>query len=289
MTKKQLWMVIGVLVIMNILTIFLFVFNDGLWRGKETVAKIGKESVSRQEWLNEMEKQYGKEVLSELIDKKVIIQAADKYGVNISNKQLEHEIMMLKSMYHAYNDNTSDEKEWKEQIKLSILLEELLTKDVVISDKELTDYYNKNKARYQINPAYHISHIVVETEQAAKQVIKELSEASNFSVLAMERSVDEFSANNGGDIGFVGEEDERFSASYMQAVKQLNPGEWSAPVRIEDGYAIILLNEKIAKKNFTFKEVKNQIRRQIALEQMDMPISTKPFWEELKVDWFYGK
>lgn len=31
------------------------------------------------------------------------------------------------------------------------------------------------------------------------------------------------------------------------------------------------------------------IRRQIALEQMDVPVSAKPFWKETDVEWYYGE
>lgn len=291
LTKKQLWIIIGVLVLLNILTIVLLMIKSSgsLGSGKEGVATIGKEKVTRQEWLQQMEKEYGEDVLKELIDKKIILQAAKKYKIKIPNKVLDQEITMLKTMYHTNGNNQADEKEWKEQIKLSLLLEELLTKDVIISEAELKEYYEDNKNRYQITPAFHVSHIVVETKQEATQVIKELNDGSSFSVLAMERSIDEFTANEGGEIGFISENDERFPSQYVSELKKLTPGKWSNPIQTSEGYAIIFLHDYIEGKNYSFNEVKSQIRRHMALEQMDMPISTKPYWEELGVDWFYGK
>lgn len=291
LTKKQLWMIIGGLVLVNFITIVVFLVKSGggLGSGREAVATIGKETVTRQEWLQEMEKKHGEEVLKELIDKKIITQSAQKYGVKISKKYLDQELTMLKTMYHTNGGNSSDEKEWKEQLKLSLLLEELLTKDVVISEEEMKKYYDDNKNRYEITPSFHVSHIVVETEKEASQILEELKKGASFSVLAMESSIDEFTANQGGEIGFISEDDERFPAQYLSEIKSLKSGKWSSPVLIEDGYAIILLHDQIDGKSYSFKEVKDQIRRQIALEQMDMSISTKPYWEELDVDWFYGK
>lgn len=279
------WLIILLLLITNFITAVLLFTLDS--RGKGTVAKIGKEKIVQKEWFAEMEKRYGKETLKGLVDEQVITQAAEKYGVNISEQELEHEILMLKSMYHSYYDDAEEERAWKEEIKLRILLEELLTKDVMISETELEEYYNQNINRFQITPAYHISHIVVESEQAAGQILKELKDKASFSVLAMESSLDEFSANNGGDIGFIEEGDERFSEQYIETVKKLEPHQWSEPIRTENGFAIVQLNEKINGKDFSFQEVNNIIRRHIALEQMDMPISTKPFWEDLKVRWYY--
>jgi foldase protein PrsA len=41
-------------------------------------------------------------------------------------------------------------------------------------------------------------------------------------------------------------------------------------------------------KKYSYQDVKQQIRREIALEQMKTSASTTTFWEETKVDWFYG-
>jgi foldase protein PrsA len=57
---------------------------------------------------------------------------------------------------------------------------------------------------------------------------------------------------------------------------------------VEQGYAIVKLEGKIEEQKYSFKDVKQQIRREIALEQMKTSASTATFWEETKVEWFYG-
>jgi foldase protein PrsA len=118
--------------------------------------------------------------------------------------------------------------------------------------------------------------------------VKELKEGSSFAAMAMERSIDEFSANQGGDIGFINEEDELVAPEVVEVAKSLKPEEWTGPVKVENGFAIIYLHEKLEGKKYAFEEVKNQIRRQIALEQMDIPVSARAFWNEAEVSWFYG-
>ncbi|MBA4538409.1 peptidyl-prolyl cis-trans isomerase [Bacillus aquiflavi] len=290
MTRKQLWIIIAALILVNCITIVFFIAKDKFGKADETVATVGKETITRQEWLKEIEVRYGREVLEDLVNQKVIELAVDKYGIKMSDKKLEQELTMLKTIYGPYYQNQSiDEERWKEQIKYTLFLEELLTKDVKVSEKELKKYYLENKRRFNIPPSYHISQIIVKTKKEAEQVIKELKDGSNFSVLAMERSIDEFSANQGGDLGYVSKDDERFSPAFFLEIEKLKPGQWSKPSKIEQGYVIVLLHERIKGKKYSYKEVKDQIRRQIALEQMDMPISTKPFWKEIGVEWFYGK
>ena len=45
----------------------------------------------------------------------------------------------------------------------------------------------------------------------------------------------------------------------------------------------------LKERDFSFKEVKSQIRRQIALEQVETPLKPESFWDEVNVEWFYGK
>jgi foldase protein PrsA len=294
--NNQLWIIIAGLFLLNCLTIAFFL-NQPEWTGKlgilsgsdEVVANIGDEQITRQQWLNEMEARYGQVVLKDLIDQKVIEQLADKYKIKVSDEAIEHELRLIQTMYGTNEQfKGADEEKWKGKIRYSLLLEELLTKDAIVTEKEMTDYFKENKNLFNVPTSYHLSHIVVKTEKEAKETVKELEQGSSFSALAMERSIEEFSANQGGDIGFVSEEDDRYSPEYVNQAKKLDKGEWSKPIEVKNGYAVIMLQQKLEGKKYSFNQVKGQIRRQIALEQMDAPVSARAFWNELKVDWFYG-
>lgn len=289
MEKKQLGYIIAGLAILNAITLVMLLTQPAILSGeKENVAEVGKESISRQEWLSELEERYGEETLRDLVDQEVVRQMADDYKIEVSDKAVERELNIYKAMYSSPDEQKSEEK-WKQQIKYSLLLEELLTKDVKVSEEDMKAFYEENKSLFDVPAAYHLSQIVVETEKEAKEAAKELKEGSSFGALAMERSIDEFSANQGGDIGFINEEDERVEPQVVEAAKQLKPGQWTGPVKLENGYAIVYLHEKLDGKKYDYKEVKSQIRRQMALEQMDIPVSARAFWDEADVSWFYGE
>lgn len=294
MRKKQLWLIIVGLVLVNILTIGFFFGKSGGAAGSagmdEKVATVGGKAISRQDWLNELEARYGKEILKEMIDQKVIQEMADKYKITVSDKDVERQLRMAQAAYGPSTPAgyTSDEKKWKEQVKTNLLLEEILTKDVVVSASEMKKYYQENRDQFQVPTAYHLSHIIVKTKDEAKKVLKELSQGSSFSALAMERSIEEFSANQGGDIGYISQDDEQYPPEYVKIAKKLKPGKYSDPIKVKQGYAILKLHKVIKGQVYTYEEVKDQIRRQIALEQMKVPASASSFWDEAKVDWFYG-
>jgi foldase protein PrsA len=286
-------MVIAALIMLNCLTIAFLLSKANVAGGEvideEAVATVGKKPITRQEWLNELESRYGKDVLKGMIDQKVIEEMAAKYKIKVSNQDVEREFRLLQTTYNSFSKkNSTNEKMWKEQIRSSLLLEELLTKDVEVSNKELTNFYNKNRDLFNVPSAYHLSHIIVKTLEEAKQVSNELAQGSNFSTLAMERSIEEFSANEGGDIGYISVDDERYPKEYFETAQELKAKDYSKPLKVEQGYAIIKLEGKISEKKYSFDDVKEQIRRQIALEQMKAPASASTFWDDAQVEWFYG-
>jgi foldase protein PrsA len=288
--KKKLWLIIAGLVVMNVITFTIIMIKpQWLMNGignREIVATIDHQKISRQEWLNEMEARYGKSILREMIDQQVIEQMAKKHKIRVSKQDINRELTLLKTTsFLAEQDQ--DEERLKKQIKSSLLLEEILTKDAVVSEKKMKQYYQQNKSLFDIPTTYHLSQIVVKSKSDAQQTIKELKQGSSFSVLAMERSIDEFSANQGGDIGYVSKADEKIPSQLLNEVDQLKVGDWSQPLKTADGYTIYFLHEQIPAKKYAFKDVKNQIRRQIAIEEMDTPVTVNAFWEEAKVEWFY--
>nr|WP_263323921.1 peptidyl-prolyl cis-trans isomerase [Neobacillus sp. Marseille-Q6967] len=291
MRRKQLWIIIASLIMINCLSVAFFLSKmNGAddTAVNETVATVGKSKITRQEWLNELEARYGKDVLKDMIDHQVINELADKYNMTVSDKDVEREYRILKLTYSSIEENKTSEKKWKEQIRNSLLQEEILTKDVVISEKEMKDYYEKNEELFSIPTAYHLSHIIVKTKEEANRTLKELSQGSSFAALAMERSIEEFSANEGGSIGYIMTGEERYPLEYIQAAKKLKEGKYSEPIKVEQGWAIIKLEGTLKGKKYSYKDVKQQIRREIALDQMKVDASTETLWEEAKVKWFYG-
>lgn len=293
MGKKQLWMVIAGLIILNCLTIAFFFSQSGEVSGAagdEAVATIGKKEITRQDWLHELETRYGKDVLRDLINQQVIQEMAKKEKIKVSDQEVNREFRLLQATNNSFNPGSKlDEKNWKEQIRNNLLLEALLTKDVNISEKEIQSFYDKNKHLFDVPEAYHVAHIMVKTKKEAEAAYNELKQGSSFSALAMERSIDEFTANEGGDLGYITEGDEQYPKLYIDTAKKLKKGKYSKPLQVDTGYVLLKLEKKISGEKFSYEEVKNQIRRQIALEQMKTPASATTFWKEAKVEWFYGK
>ncbi|OLP63263.1 hypothetical protein BACPU_33710 [Bacillus pumilus] len=258
-------------------------------KGGEEIATIGKEHITRQEWLKKMEDRYGKATLEQMINQQVVNQLAKENNLTLSSNEVNRELLMFKAVSNQfYEDDHTSEKEWKEQIRYQILLEQLLTRDAVVSDQEAKAFYEKNKDLFQYDDSYRIRHIVVKTKDEADNVLKELKGGSSFEAVAAERSNDRYTSPYGGDLGFVSEEQESIPALYIQEAQQLQPNEWTKePIQTKNGYAIIQLKETLDGRSFTYEDVKGQIKRQIAMEDLGEKANVKTLWKEANVTWFY--
>lgn len=255
----------------------------------EVIATIDEVDITREQWMAELESRFGKDTLKELINGKVVELLAEKHKITVSDDVIERELTVYKSMYNSLDEEQfGNEENWEDQIRYSILLEELLTRDVTVPEEDVKAFYNSNKDLYNIEESYRLAQIIVKSEKEALMIIEELEGGSSFEALALEKSLDEFSANSGGDIGFVSKGNEYIPTEYLEVVPTLNEEQWSNPIKVDSGYAVILLKEKLKGITYNYEDVKGQIRRQIALEQMEGSVSVDPLWDEVGVTWFYG-
>ncbi|MEW5066259.1 peptidyl-prolyl cis-trans isomerase [Bacillus subtilis] len=293
MKSRTIWTIIlGALLVCCIAVAYTLTKSQaGASSSGESIATIGGKSVTREEWLKEMEDQYGKSTLEDMINVRVVEQLAKKNKLKISKSEVDREFLLIKAVNNSfYEDEHTTEKEWKDQIRYNILLEDLLTRDIDISNKELESFYNKNKELYQFDDSYRIRHIVVKDEEEAREVLKELKGGSSFEAVAAERSTDRYTSPYGGDLGFVTEASDNIPSAYIEEAKTLKEDEWSQePIKVRNGYAIIQLKEKLKARTFSFDEVKDQIRRQIAMDQLGDKATVKTLWKEADVSWFYGE
>ncbi|MCY8839519.1 peptidyl-prolyl cis-trans isomerase [Bacillus atrophaeus] len=291
MKSRTIWtIIVGVLLVSCIVVAYKLTKSQAAaTQSQESIATIGDKSVTREDWLKKMEDEYGKATLEDMINVRVVEQLAKKNKLKVSDSDIDREFLLIKAVNNSfYEDEHTTEKEWKDQIRYNILLEELLTKDIDISEKEMKSFYTKNKELYQFDDSYRIRHIVVKDQEEANRVLKDLKGGSSFEAVAAERSTDRYTSPYGGDLGFVTEAQDSIPAAYITEARTLKENEWSAePIKVSKGYAIIQLKEKLNARTFTYDEVKDQIKRQIAMDQLGDKATVKTLWKEADVSWFY--
>ena len=149
------------------------------------------------------------------------------------------------------------EDEVLSQVYLSETIAEKVTEDA------LRERYAKAAADSGQEEA-HARHILVDTEEQAKQVIADLDKGADFAALAKERSTDP-GGSEGGDLGWFSAE--QMVPEFSTAAFAMEPGSYSKqPVKSQFGWHVILLEEKRKAPAPTFEEMQSQLASEMTRE-----------------------
>jgi parvulin-like peptidyl-prolyl isomerase len=135
------------------------------------------------------------DILEGLIDDVLIEQVAPELGVSISEEELAAQLAADvesgggEAAFEEWLQGTGLTREhYKEMLRQSMLGQqvwEAVTSDVPEETEQV-----------------HVRHIVVDSEEAAQQVVTQLQSGADFVALAREQSLDSATKENGGDLGW---------------------------------------------------------------------------------------
>ena len=242
-------------------------------------------------------------IIHTLILEAIIDQRAAKQGLTATDAEVEAKLAEMKAPYTEEQfqaklkaaNLTLDEL--KRDVRRSLTQEKLLNKEInsriTVSDADVRNYYNANKAAFNlIEPTYHIAEIVVtdqgnaqsgnlqnnkanSDEEARKkiQVIKNrIDSGEDFGELAANFSEAPDNASNGGDMGFHPESQLKGNPVIFAAISKLNAGQTTDIIPQIDpttrkpvAYAIFKLISKDAagQRQYDDPRVQQSIRQQL--------------------------
>ncbi|WP_147533112.1 peptidylprolyl isomerase [Bacillus marasmi] len=239
----------------------------------ETIVKTDAGDITKDELYEAMKDQYGEAVLQELLYTKVLSK-----NYKVSDDELDKKVKDIKDQAGASFDmllaqnGLKDEKELKELLKPQLLIEKAGLKEVKASEKEMKEYYENLK------PEIKARHILVDSEDKAKEVKAKLDGGAKFEDLAKEYSTDPGSKDNGGDLGWFGTG--AMVPEFETAAYALKKDEISAPVKSEHGWHVIQLTDKKEKKSY--EDMKKEVEYQVKLTKLDSETIQKVLDKEIK-------
>jgi len=109
---------------------------------------------------------------------------------------------------------------------------------------------------------FKVRHILVESEDEAKQIIAQIRKGGSFDKIAAEKSKDQGSKGRGGDLDWA--TPARYVPAFGQAITKLKKGQMTdAPVQTQFGWHIIRVDDERPSKFPSLEEAKPQIEQQM--------------------------
>lgn len=205
------------------------------------------------------------EIFLQSLNPQVAAQFSNKEG----KEKLLQELINQELFYlDAVNNNFDKEEAFLtelEQVKANLLKQYAVAKilnKITTTEEEIKDYYEKYKDTFNKPESVKASHILVDDEDTAQNVIKEINEGLTFQEAAKKHSKCPSNAN-GGDLGYFTRG--KMVPEFEDAAFKLNKDEMSQPVKSQFGYHIILVTDKKAPSTSTIEEVRDELERQITI------------------------
>jgi len=207
---------------------------------------------------------FRQQVLQQLIGKELIYDNAKKTGI-LKSKEYKNEYKKL-------------EQRMKKELAIQVWQKKLLD-GIKISQKELKDYYKKNKDEFNEKESVHARHILVKTKAEAEKIIAQLKSLSGeklkqkFIELAKKYSTGP-SGSKGGDLGYFAKG--QMVPAFNDKVLSMKKGHVTLkPVKTQFGYHVIYVEDKKPSRMRSFDEVKTFIEQRLKMEKFKAAMKKK--------------
>ena len=238
---------------------------------------------NKQQWPDTGTQQYvalRKQAMQFLVQRAEFEQRAADLDIKVSDSDVDKQLATIKAQYFGKGgkcDSTCEQKFQAELKKQNLTIEQVrddvrasviqnkiyekVTAGVQVSDKDIADYYAKNKTQY-IQPASRdVRHILVKKKALADQIYQQLTHGGDFAALAKKYSTDPSSKNSGGKLTIS---KGRQVPEFDKVAFALKAHEIAKPVKTTYGWHVIQALTPIKARSVTkLSEVKTAIRQQL--------------------------
>lgn len=239
------------------------------------VAIAGGQPITGRQWIDELKKKYGVEVLVGMLNHIVVDKEAAALGIEITDAEVDQELVHASA---GYGSEEEYYQQMQSQLGLSrqevlaealyrLKLQAIATVDITISDAEINTYIKQNAERFTPKKEMQLSMIKVSSSEEAEQVMDRLEQGEDFANLAKELSIDEESRQHGGSLGKVEEDDPFLPEGLLKMAADLDAGDIAGPIEYEDDFAIIRLESIQTPEVMKHQDIMLMVRQELALEQ----------------------
>ncbi len=139
-----------------------------------------------------------------------------------------------------------------------------------VTEEAVKAAYEASYSGAEPEQEFDASHILVETEEEAKELVTTLEGGADFAELAKEKSTGP-SGPRGGALGWFGKG--MMVPEFETAVMDMEPGAISAPIKTQFGWHVIKLNNARIKDAPKMEDVRAELEQQVRMDKVESYIS----------------
>ena len=194
----------------------------------------------------------------------------------ILEQLIANKLLLIEAQKNLYEHNAAFKAQLekvKEEMLINFAASKVLDDVKNATDEEVKKYYDDNMDKFQKGESVNASHILVESEDKAAEIMGMISNGD----ISFEDAAREYSScpskENGGNLG-------EFTRGQMvpefdEAVFSMEVGSISAPVKTQFGYHLIKLVSKSEASTYDFEEIKGQLTDMVNQEKKQEAFQSK--------------
>lgn len=248
-----------------------------------------------------------KNILKQLVEEKLILKEADRKGIEVTDSEINLAMEDFKEENNITDDilkltlkeeNISFDEfknNIKNKIKIAKLMQSEIESKIIITDKEIKEYYETNRTKYLDSPLSILVKAIylkvkdnisvtelTDLKLRALKLYTLLKEGDNFDRLVIEYS-DEPLNSNGGILGIF--QKGTLLPPLDKKAFSMKKGEFSEPIWVEDGVYIIQIADIFPEVYKPIEDVKNDIYTTLLNQKKTSYYNNwvKILWEKMSV------
>lgn len=241
----------------------------------KVIARIGDHEIKNSVLEQRLYLKHGAELLNQLVDREAIQMGADEIGMKVTREEIDQELKRMQQGYDSeqlFYDSMKQQlgmtkDEIREDVYYRLLLERIAIRNISVSDETIDAYISAHPEEFGKTLTLRIQQIINKTLDQANKTIELYKSGRDFAELAKERSIDTNTAGEGGDLGWIENNDPFIPFEVLKAARSLEVGQISGPIEVAQGYAVIRLKDRKEQTKGNPSSTRESIRKQLALQQ----------------------
>jgi peptidyl-prolyl cis-trans isomerase C len=135
-----------------------------------------------------------------------------------------------------------------------------------VDEAAIKKMYEAQIAIWELGDEAHIRHIVAPTKEDIEKVVTELKGGADFAILASRKSTDDATRMEGGDLGYMTEEEA--TPEFAKVIRETPTGGISKPFQTDMGWHVVKIDDRRKEQPPSMEELRGPILKHLTMMQI---------------------